>query len=91
MTVTATVPATLSFMITDPASLTTEKHTCALGTLSTAAVASCSYRLKIQTNAKAGFTAQVNADHDFATGYATMTNIGAGGTVTASTRIMGRP
>ncbi len=89
VTVTATVPATLSFMITDPASLTTEKHTCALGTLTTAAVASCSYRLKIQTNAKSGYTAQVDTDHAFATGYATMTDIGAGGTVTAGTEDYG--
>lgn len=87
--VTATVPSTLSFMITDPASLTTEKHTCALGTLSTASVASCSYRLKIQTNAKAGFTAQVDTDHAFGTGSATMTNIGAGGTIVAGTEDYG--
>lgn len=89
VTVTATVPATLSFMITDPTNLAVEKHTCALGTLTSAVVSSCSYRLKIQTNAKAGYTAQVDTDHAFATGYATMTNIGAGGTVTAGTENYG--
>ncbi|MDD5726402.1 MAG: hypothetical protein PHC53_03270 [Patescibacteria group bacterium] len=75
VTITATVPATLSFMITDPANINLEQHTCNLGNLSMSAVNSCSYRLKIQTNAQNGFGAKIKEDHDLATGYATITNV----------------
>lgn len=76
VTITATVPATLSFMITSPSDITLEQHTCDLGNLSMSSVSSCSYRLKIQTNAQNGFGAKIKEDHDLATGYATITNVG---------------
>lgn len=76
VTITATVPATLSFMITSSTNITVEQHTCDLGVLSTSAVNSCSYRLKIQTNAQNGFGGKIKEDHDLATGYATLTNVG---------------
>jgi hypothetical protein len=74
--ITATVPATLSFMITSPSDIAVERHTCNLGILSMAGVSSCQYRLKIMTNAMGGFAGQVKANHDLATAtFATMTNV----------------
>ncbi|HWQ99982.1 MAG TPA: hypothetical protein VN397_04030 [Candidatus Methylomirabilis sp.] len=75
VTVTATVPATLSFAIRNSAD-TANTNTCALGVLSTTAVSSCSYRLRIATNATNGFNSTILADLDFnSNGNATMTNI----------------
>lgn len=74
--ITATVPATLSFMITSPSDITTERHTCNLGILSMQGVSSCQYRLKIQTNASGGFAGSFKANHRLATtNYATMTDV----------------
>lgn len=74
VTVTAQVPATLSFAIRNSAD-SANTNTCALGTLTTAASSTCSYRLKIGTNATNGFTATIAADHDLGTGSATMTQV----------------
>jgi len=86
--VTANVPASLSFVIRNAAD-TADTNSCALGTLSVGSVSSCSYRLRIATNAMSGFSASIVANHDFATGSATMTNIGAGGSFTAGTEAYG--
>jgi hypothetical protein len=82
--VTATIPASLAFMITQAGSITTEQHTCALGTVTPGSVFTCDYRLKVQTNAANGLTITTQADHKLASGYATMTDVGEA-TVTAGT------
>ncbi len=75
VSVTAVVPATLSFSIRNSADLA-NTNVCQLGTLSLSAVSTCTYRLRIATNAASGFTTTIQADHDFATPtFATMTNI----------------
>jgi hypothetical protein len=76
VTVTAAVPATLSFAIrTDADDANT--NVCSLGTLTTAATSTCAYRLRIGTNAAGGFSTTLQANHDFANAaYATMTNVG---------------
>lgn len=86
--VTANVPATLAFQIRNSAD-TADTNTCALGTLSTASVSNCSYRLRISTNAANGFTSTILANHDFATGAATMTNIGDNTAFAAGTESYG--
>ncbi len=74
--VTASVPVTLSFAIRNSAD-TADTNTCALGILSVASVSTCSYRLRIATNAASGFAVDMGADEAFnSAGYATMTNIG---------------
>ena len=77
--VSATVPATLSFAIRNAADSSTI-NTCALGTLGTTATSTCSYRLRIATNASNGFSSTVAANQDFGTGSATMTNVVDDGT-----------
>jgi hypothetical protein len=52
--VTASVPVSLSFVIRDSGD-TANTNVCDLGTASTASISSCSYRLKIATNAKNGY------------------------------------
>lgn len=76
VTVTATVPATLSFAIRN-SSDDADTHTCDLGVLSQGATHTCEYRLEIGTNAANGFTATIQGDDDFfnSTANATMTNI----------------
>lgn len=87
--VSANVPATLSFAIRDSAD-TSNVNTCALGTLSTAAVSTCSYRLRIGTNAANGFTATIQANADFNSGgSATMTTITDNGAFSAGTESYG--
>lgn len=86
--VTAVVPATLSFSIRNNLDTTTT-NSCSLGTLSTASTSTCAYRLRIATNASSGFTATIQADHDFGTGTATMTNIGDNGSFAAGTEAYG--
>ncbi|NIP52863.1 MAG: hypothetical protein GWN94_15010, partial [Phycisphaerae bacterium] len=41
---------------------TADTNSCALGTLTTSAVASCSYRLKVRTTATQGFTIHWTSD-----------------------------
>lgn len=74
VTVTATVPAALSFSIRNTGD-TADTNTCALGVLDLSTTSTCSYRLRIATNASNGFQAQVVANHDFGSGSATMTNV----------------
>jgi hypothetical protein len=79
--VRAFVPSSLSFAIRD-ASDTVNTNVCDMGTLSTAAVGSCSYRLKVGTNASNGYTVSVATTGDFTSGANTFANanIGTGGT-----------
>jgi hypothetical protein len=83
-----TSPESLSFDIRDSAD-TSNTNSCALGTLSAGGVSTCSYRLRISTSATNGFMALIQADHDFGTGSATMTNIGQGGSFVAGTEDYG--
>lgn len=52
--VTAAIPVSLSFVIRDSGD-TANTNVCDLGTASTSSISSCSYRLKIATNAKNGY------------------------------------
>ncbi|MCC7304303.1 hypothetical protein IT418_02735 [bacterium] len=63
VTVTASVNPALSFIIRNSAD-NGNTNTCALGVLSLIAVNTCSYRLKVTTNAGSGFVVQVNSDGD---------------------------
>ncbi|MCC7357458.1 hypothetical protein IT408_03035 [Candidatus Uhrbacteria bacterium] len=83
VTVTAAVPATLSFAIrTDADDANT--NLCSLGTLGVAATSTCAYRLRVGTNAAGGFSTTILANHDFANAsYATMTNVGDNGVANA--------
>ncbi|MBU1349101.1 hypothetical protein KJ781_03460 [Patescibacteria group bacterium] len=74
VTVSATVPATLSFAIRD-AGDTTDTNTCALGSLGLSSTSTCAYRLRIATNASNGFQASIQANQVLGTGSATMTNV----------------
>ena len=78
------VRPTLSFAIRNSAD-TANTNLCNMGTLSTASVSSCSYRLKVATNAGSGYTVLVNTSGNFTNGSKTFTNAavgtgGAGGT-----------
>lgn len=74
--VTGSVAPLLSFSVRD-ASNTVETNSCDLGTLSAAVTSTCSYRLRIETNASYGFSLSLQADHSFRTpAYATMTDVG---------------
>lgn len=73
VTVTANVPASLSFAIRagDDNSNT---NSCALGTLSMSSTSTCSYRLRISTNAANGFTSTIQANAEMnSNGSATLT------------------
>lgn len=84
--VTATVPSTLSFAIVSSTALGVPKNDCALGSLTTGAVAECDYRIKISTNAAGGFTSTIGSDKLLSTPeYATMTSVANDTAVTAGT------
>lgn len=61
--VTAIVQPTLSFVIRT-ADDTANTNTCDLGVLDTSSVKTCSYRLKVSTNAANGYTISVKTDGD---------------------------
>lgn len=88
VSVTASVPATLSFSIRNSADSATT-NSCSLGTLSTSATSTCSYRLRIQTNAASGFAATIKANQDLATGSATITQVTNDTPATAGTEAYG--
>lgn len=58
-------------------------HLCDMGTLTTAAVGECAYRLKIQTNAANGFDVHVGVNQDFQNASASVLTAVADNTVTA--------
>jgi len=72
VSVTANVPATLSFAIRNSAD-SANTSSCDLGTLSSSASSTCEYRLRIGTNAALGFQATIAANQDLGTGSATIT------------------
>jgi len=87
--VTGYIVPTLSFMIasttvggTPTNNIFYEQHVCDLGFLDYTQRESCSYRLKISTNAQGGFQTTIESDHKFGTGYATLTDIADNGTTT---------
>lgn len=61
--VTADVGVSLTFAIRTNDD-TTDTNACDLGTLTTAAVGSCSYRLKVSTNASDGYLVRINSNGD---------------------------
>ena len=66
VTVTASVTPLLAFAIRNAAD-TSDTNVCDLGILTTAAVSTCEYRLKVSTNASGGYTVQVTTDGDLDT------------------------
>ncbi|MFH1620505.1 MAG: hypothetical protein ABIB04_00275 [Patescibacteria group bacterium] len=87
--VTASVPVTLSFSIKDSAD-TGDTNVCALGTLNSESVSTCSYRLRIATNAANGFGVKMGADEALnSSGNATMTDIGDNVAFSAGTEAYG--
>jgi len=87
--VSATVPAILSFSIRNSGD-TANTNVCQLGTLSISAVSTCTYRLRIATNAASGFSTTLQADKDFSTPtFATMTVVTNDGGFAAGTEAYG--
>jgi len=86
--VTAQVNQTLAFDIVSATDATTTVNTCALGTLSNGAVNSCSYALRIATNASSGFVAGFRAVGELTNGTANFNHV-ADGTVTTGTEEYG--
>jgi hypothetical protein len=86
VTVSADVPGTLTFAIRNSAE-TADTNACALGTLSTSSIASCSYRLKIGSSTAAGFQLSLWADDQLnqSTPTIDIDDIAENGTVTAGT------
>jgi len=89
--VRAFVPMSLSFAIRDSAD-SADTNVCDMGTVTTAAVGECSYRLKVGTNAENGYIVTVAVDGDFDNGSHNAVNAapGAAGTaITAGTETYG--
>lgn len=92
--VRAFIPVSLSFDIRNNAD-TANTNTCDLGTVTTLAVATCDYRLKVSTNAKNGYTVSMQASGNLTDGVNNLTNAavgtgGAGGTnIVAGTETYG--
>ena len=85
--VTATVTPTLSFTIRNTADTAEQAtvgglKTCVLGVLTTAAVGTCSYRLKVSTNAASGYTVSYKSDARLTNGTYQFTDAAIGGTGT---------
>ncbi len=83
--VRARVPLTLSFAIRNAAD-TADTNICDLGDLTTAAIGNCEYRLKVTTNARTGYTVNVNTSGDLTNGSDNFANAapGAAGTAQAA-------
>jgi hypothetical protein len=87
--VSATVPASLSFSIRNSED-SANTNVCQLGTLSMSSVNTCTYRLRIATNASNGFVTTIQADKMFSTPtFATMTDIVDGSSFVAGTEAYG--
>lgn len=84
VTVTANVSPTLAFAIRTAAD-DANTNVCELGSLTLTDVNTCSYRLKITTNAVGGYTVDVSAPATLTSGTDTINYITDGGTVTAGT------
>jgi hypothetical protein len=81
--VTAAIPVSLSFAIRNSGD-TANTNLCDLGTASTAAVSTCTYRLKIATNAKNGYIVSFATSGALTDGTYNMTDSIAGPTGTAA-------
>jgi hypothetical protein len=79
--VRAFIPVSLSFNIRNTGD-TADTNLCDLGTASVTAVSTCSYRLKVSTNASNGYTIAMLADGDLTNGSSSITNAVAGPTGT---------
>jgi hypothetical protein len=89
--VRAFIPVSLSFNIRNAAD-TADTNLCDLGTASTTAVNTCSYRLKVSTNASNGYTIAMLVDGNLTNGSTSITNASAGPTgttVVAGTEMYG--
>ncbi len=84
VTITATVPATISLRIKEPTT-TTDTNICELGVLNPASVNSCSYRIAAGTNSATGLEVFVLADDQLNTAGDTsdIDDVAGGGVVTA--------
>ena len=82
--VRAFVPVFLSFNIRNTAD-TADTNVCDLGTATVTAVNTCSYRLKVATNATNGYSITAVASGDLTNGTYSMTNAAAGPTGTTPT------
>lgn len=80
--VRARVPLILSFAIRNAAD-TADTNLCDMGDLTIAAIGNCEYRLKVATNAKSGYTINVQTSGDFTNGTDVFANALAGTTGTA--------
>jgi len=80
--VRAFIPVSLSFNIRNTAD-TADTNICDLGTASTTTVNTCSYRLKVSTNASNGYTIAMLVDGNLTNGTSSITNASAGPTGTA--------
>ena len=94
VTVRAVVPVSLSFVIRNAAD-TANTNVCDMGNLSVTAIGSCSYRLKVSTNAQNGYTVSTVTTGGFTNGSAIFPsanpgNAGTGGTAqSAGTHLYG--
>ena len=79
--VRARVPLLLSFVIRNAAD-TANTNICDMGDLSLTAIGFCEYRLKVATNAKSGYTINVNTSGNFTNGSDVFANALAGATGT---------
>jgi hypothetical protein len=80
--VRARVPLVLSFAIRNTTD-TADTNICDLGDLTTTAIGNCEYRLKVTTNAKAGYTINVNTSGNLTNGTDNFANAAAGAAGTA--------
>lgn len=89
--VRAFVPLRLAFSIRNTSD-TANTNVCDLGEVSTTAVASCAYRLKVSTNAASGYTVSMQANGNLTNGVYSIANASAGptgSTITAGTELYG--
>jgi hypothetical protein len=82
--ITGIVPVSLSFVIRN-ADDTANTNICDMGNLSITTIGTCSYRLKVRTNAQNGYTINKTSEGGFTNGSYTFTNAAVGATGTAQT------
>lgn len=86
VTVRARVTASLAFVIRNSAD-TADSNTCDMGDLTVSTVGTCSYRLKVTTNARSGYSVNVQTSGNFSNGSDTFANAAAGTGGTGGTNI----
>jgi len=85
--VRAFIPVSLSFDIRNTAD-TANTNTCDLGTVTTIAVATCAYRLKVATNARNGYTVSMTTSGNLTDGTNNLNNAVAGAGGSGGTNIV---